>query len=265
VTQCIVDNEEEPMREGNASDLAARSAHDREPANDAQAEVEGEPATVAEQTAQLGATIWRVMRAMGVDAEAVHEACHVSLRRARDLESGGCTTAEAADADTSLGVAFDSVISPQLRAAFHAASDQWRGRSATVTASSRSGVRSHDEMLVLELLGSLDEGKRACVVLADIEGLSTPEIAALTGAQLDTVYEELRRARRALARALCRQEGGRLTADPEAQVRGVLQQARAHFTPDAAELSKLLAAVTSGADHARTGEAAGMPQRLVER
>jgi sulfite reductase alpha subunit-like flavoprotein len=193
------------------------------------------------------------MRAMGVEAEAVHDACQVSLRRASELES-----------DTSAGVALDSVISPQLRAAFHAARDQWLARSATLTASSRSGVRSHDEMLVLELLGSLDEGKRASVVLADLEGLSTPEIAALTGAQLDAVYEELRRARRALARALCRQGGARLTADPEAQVRGVLHQARAHFTPDAADLAKLLAALSGGAS-ARSGEAAGMPQRLVER
>jgi RNA polymerase sigma-70 factor, ECF subfamily len=56
--------------------------------------------------------------------------------------------------------------------------------------------------LVSDLLDGLDDDKRAVVVLADIEEMTAPEIAAATGTPLNTVYTRLRRARLELSRAL---------------------------------------------------------------
>jgi RNA polymerase sigma-70 factor (ECF subfamily) len=44
-------------------------------------------------------------------------------------------------------------------------------------------------------LDRLDDDKRLVLVLADIEELTAPEIAELTGTPLNTVYTRLRRAR----------------------------------------------------------------------
>jgi RNA polymerase sigma-70 factor (ECF subfamily) len=56
--------------------------------------------------------------------------------------------------------------------------------------------------LLNELLDQLDDDKRVVLVLAEIEELSAPEIASLTGVPLNTVYTRLRRARIALNQAL---------------------------------------------------------------
>jgi RNA polymerase sigma-70 factor (ECF subfamily) len=56
--------------------------------------------------------------------------------------------------------------------------------------------------VVSELLDQLDDDKRIVLVLAEIEELTAPEIAALTGAPLNTVYTRLRRARIAFEQAL---------------------------------------------------------------
>jgi len=56
--------------------------------------------------------------------------------------------------------------------------------------------------LLAELLDQLDDEKRAVLVLAEIEELSAPEIASITGVPLNTVYTRLRRARIALNQAL---------------------------------------------------------------
>lgn len=49
--------------------------------------------------------------------------------------------------------------------------------------------------LLEELLGSLDHDKRTAYVLAEIEGLSAPEIAAVTGANTRTIYSRIRAAK----------------------------------------------------------------------
>lgn len=51
-------------------------------------------------------------------------------------------------------------------------------------------------------LATLDEDKRAVFVLADLEGLTAPEIAAAVGANLNTVYSRLRLARQRFAAAI---------------------------------------------------------------
>jgi RNA polymerase sigma-70 factor, ECF subfamily len=56
---------------------------------------------------------------------------------------------------------------------------------------------------VLEaLLDQLDDEKRAILVLSEMEGMTVPEIAAVTGIPLNTAYTRLRRARLQLNDAL---------------------------------------------------------------
>jgi RNA polymerase sigma-70 factor (ECF subfamily) len=59
------------------------------------------------------------------------------------------------------------------------------------------------------LLEALGEDKRALLVLAELQDLTVPEIADLTGAPLNTVYTRLRRARAAfVALWQTRKQGG---------------------------------------------------------
>ena len=52
------------------------------------------------------------------------------------------------------------------------------------------------------LLDRLDDEKRTVLVLTEIEGMTAPEIAQMTGTQLNTVYTRLRRARLQLNEAM---------------------------------------------------------------
>ena len=54
------------------------------------------------------------------------------------------------------------------------------------------------------LLDRLDDDKRAVFVMAELEGMTAPEIAAVIGAKLPTVYSRLRLAREELERHVAR-------------------------------------------------------------
>ena len=56
-------------------------------------------------------------------------------------------------------------------------------------------ARAHAASLVEQFLAELDEGKREVFVLADVEGMTAPEIAAAMNTKLNTVYSRLRAAR----------------------------------------------------------------------
>jgi RNA polymerase sigma-70 factor (ECF subfamily) len=56
-------------------------------------------------------------------------------------------------------------------------------------------VRSEGVRLLHQLLGELDDDKRAVFVLAELEQMSAPEIAEALGLNLNTVYARLRTAR----------------------------------------------------------------------
>ena len=58
--------------------------------------------------------------------------------------------------------------------------------------------------LLDRLLSDLDDDQREVFVLAELEELTAPEIAEITGAKLNTVYSRLRLARRAVETALAR-------------------------------------------------------------
>jgi RNA polymerase sigma-70 factor, ECF subfamily len=55
-----------------------------------------------------------------------------------------------------------------------------------------------------QALEALDESKREVFVLSEIEQLSAPEISAITGVPLNTVYSRLRVAKQTFAAALHR-------------------------------------------------------------
>lgn len=56
-------------------------------------------------------------------------------------------------------------------------------------------------------LAQLDEDQRVVLVLADLEGMSAPQIAEAVGAKLNTVYSRLRLARRRFERLLAEHPG----------------------------------------------------------
>jgi DNA-directed RNA polymerase specialized sigma24 family protein len=187
---------------------------------------------------------------MGVDAEAVSDATVVSLRQALEQCTGQTQPVLSVSCETLDGIALERVVSPLLAAACRAAREQWQAQqTGTGSATASSAVRSQGEMLALELLADLDEMKRLSVLLADMEGFSTPEIAAVTEVRLDVVYEELRKARKALARALgrhdSRQESHPACGDPETQARELLEHARSCFTPDTTSLAAVIAALSA--------------------
>jgi RNA polymerase sigma-70 factor, ECF subfamily len=61
--------------------------------------------------------------------------------------------------------------------------------------------------LLFALLATLDEDKREAFVLADLEGLTVPEIAAAVGANVNTVYSRVRAARAQVRSAWADREG----------------------------------------------------------
>ncbi len=78
---------------------------------------------------------------------------------------------------------------------------------AAATAASDDAVdlelaRQEAAVLVERFLAVLDLDQRTVFVLAEIEGHSAPEIAAMVGSNLNTVYSRLRLARRRFARVL---------------------------------------------------------------
>jgi RNA polymerase sigma-70 factor, ECF subfamily len=65
-------------------------------------------------------------------------------------------------------------------------------------------ARDEDARLLYALLDELDEDKREVFVLAELEQVSGPEIAAALGENLNTVYARLRAARSAFEAAVAR-------------------------------------------------------------
>lgn len=69
-------------------------------------------------------------------------------------------------------------------------------------------VAAHDEAtrLVHSILEGIDDDKREVFVLAELEGLTMPEIASALGIKLNTAYSRLRLAREEFERAVLRHQ-----------------------------------------------------------
>jgi RNA polymerase sigma-70 factor (ECF subfamily) len=66
-------------------------------------------------------------------------------------------------------------------------------------------TRAEGVRLLHALLGELDDDKRAVLILAELEQMSSPEIAESLGVNLNTVYARLRAARREFEQAAQRE------------------------------------------------------------
>jgi RNA polymerase sigma-70 factor (ECF subfamily) len=85
------------------------------------------------------------------------------------------------------------------RAAHEPLNEALPDRAPTPAESAEQSEALH---LFEELLDVLDENQRIVLILAEIEGMTAPEIAAITATPLNTVYSRLRRARAQLSEAL---------------------------------------------------------------
>jgi RNA polymerase sigma-70 factor, ECF subfamily len=73
------------------------------------------------------------------------------------------------------------------------------GRTETSAARSDAAATLH------RLLAALDPAKATAFILAELEGLSAPEIAAELGVNVNTIYARIRAARRELERAVAKE------------------------------------------------------------
>jgi RNA polymerase sigma-70 factor, ECF subfamily len=153
--------------------------------------------------------VWSSVRRLGVPdhavADAVHEVFMVVARRLDDFEGRSSLR-------TWLFAIAMRVVK-NLRRSDH------RHRRRTEAVAQRTAdappsdayARSEAAATLHRLLDALDDDKRAVFVLAELEGMSAPEIAEATGANVNTVYARLRAARRGMQRAVARlraKEGG---------------------------------------------------------
>jgi RNA polymerase sigma-70 factor, ECF subfamily len=145
--------------------------------------------------------VWRVLRGMGVsDAlveDAVQDAFIVVHRRLGEFDGLGSLKTWLFQIAYRVACTYRR---QHRRAAEHQPLDD-RLRSGTPTPAEEV-ERRETATLLTDLLDGLDDEKRAVLVLADIEELTAPEIAMVTGTPLNTVYTRLRRARSQLNQAL---------------------------------------------------------------
>ena len=155
--------------------------------------------------------VWRNARRLGVpDAQvddAVQEVFLVVHRRLGEFE--GRSSLRTWIFGILVRVAADH------RRALRRKSPHTRSRDAAVqadTTADEAAQDPHDRMvrregvrLLHRLLDELDDDKRAALVLAELEQMSVPEIAASLGANVNTVYARLRAARRDFEQAVARE------------------------------------------------------------
>lgn len=154
------------------------------------------------------AVVWRVLRRLGVQAasldDAVQDVFVVVHRRLGELDF--TTNPRALLAGIALGVARNYRRTQRRRGEPEALSE----RTADLRADpSHDASRSEAARHAQAILDSLDEDKRVALVLADLEGLSGPQIAEVLKVNLNTVYTRLRAARLEFNAAAERLQGER--------------------------------------------------------
>ena len=139
--------------------------------------------------------VWRTLRRLGVPPDRVDDAAQeVYIIAARKLEvvEPGC------EKRYLLGTAVRVAANyRRARAARPEVSDEEQLARETDPAPSADRLLDQKRMreLLDEVLDSMSRDLRAVFVLFELEGLSVPEIADLTGAPIGTVASRLRRAR----------------------------------------------------------------------
>lgn len=163
--------------------------------------VEARPIAFDEVYEAHAAFVWRVLRGMGVTEliveDAVQDVFMVVHRRLGEFDGLGSLKTWLFQIAYRTACAYRR---KQRRAGEHEPFDD-RVEARTRTPAEEA-ERRETLSIVAHLLDGLDDEKRAVIVLADIEEMTAPEIAVVTGTPLNTVYTRLRRARTELSQAL---------------------------------------------------------------
>jgi RNA polymerase sigma-70 factor (ECF subfamily) len=163
--------------------------------------------------------VWRCLRALGVADAAIDDAVHdvflVVQQKLAQFDGEHATL-------TTWLYAIALRVARRARAA--ARQDAWRfapvgdegdvpsedaPRSPTATASEHpelAAERSERLSLARRALDRLDDDKREAFVLSQVEQMSAPEIAEITGVPLNTVYSRIRAAKLAFREEVARAE-----------------------------------------------------------
>lgn len=146
--------------------------------------------------------VWRIVVCMGVPPssvdDAVQEVFMVAYRRRADYDARACVRSWL------FGIARNVARNHVRRA------KKDRVRPPEVAAARPRAVpeehvaRVEAVELVERFLAGLNPCQRDVFVLADLQGMTAPEIAAVLGVKLNTVYSRLRLARRRFERAIAR-------------------------------------------------------------
>ena len=147
--------------------------------------------------------VWRVLRGMGVpDAgieDAVQDVFVVVHRRLHEFD--GRHAVRTWLFAIAYRVAADH--RRRLRRAHAHAHEPLAERLRDRAPSPADAAERNESLRLLdELLDGMSDDKRAVLVLAELEGMTAPEIAQITGVGINTVYTRLRRARIELTEAL---------------------------------------------------------------
>ena len=160
-----------------------------------------EPDNFAEIFRAHAAFVWRVLRRQGVrdaDAEdATQEVFLVVHRRLHEYEERGAIRA------------WLFTICRQIASHHRRASERLERKQQALMFTSGGETNPQDVVeraeaaaLVRNFLDGLDEPHATVFYLAEIEGMTAPEVAAATGVNLNTVYSRMRAARKRFEEAI---------------------------------------------------------------
>ncbi|MCA9677978.1 MAG: sigma-70 family RNA polymerase sigma factor [Kofleriaceae bacterium] len=151
------------------------------------------------------ATVWRTLRALGVDAgrldDAMQDVFLVVHRRLAEFEQRSSITTWLYGIARRVAADHRRRRTAERRLAGDAPLDREisPGESPLDAAQRREAAA-----LLLELLDELDDDKREVFALMEIEQLAAPVVAELLGIPLNTVYSRLRLARQRFEAAVAR-------------------------------------------------------------
>lgn len=147
--------------------------------------------------------VWRSLSRLGVREDRLADACHdvflVVARRLREFEGRASmrTWLFAIAMRVAQGIRRDGAREQRRR---DAVADVRKDESLT----NRPHARAEAAHTLNELLESLDDDKRAVFIMAELEGMTAPEIGEALGVKTATIYSRLRMARATLERTVAR-------------------------------------------------------------
>ncbi|MCA9556552.1 MAG: RNA polymerase sigma factor [Myxococcales bacterium] len=138
--------------------------------------------------------VWRSVRRLGMDEASVDDAVQdvfvVAFRRMADFEQ------RSSFKTWLFGISL-RVVRSHRRTARRRPTDPLLAEPAAGGPGPLEGAERRQAVEVLDqILDQMDDDKRAVFVMAELEGLTAPEIAEATETKLNTVYSRLRAARK---------------------------------------------------------------------